>query len=131
MQELKIIVEGPNGRREIPNGSQLLTGERVIGQTRNLSTALPIIEQSGIPIGDYIAALLKPVAIALDKEDCTTCQGKRLVLNFTTALTDKYGVFKSAGIMVDLWKLAKQGDPCAVAAEIKRYLTNGNGSHTS
>ncbi len=82
---MNIILEGPNGRRLIPEGIKyrLGPGERIVGSEYSFEQAeearkLKVMaEQQGVGVGDLVAKLTKVFGIS----PCSKCQERQKVLN--------------------------------------------------
>src|SRR3990167_7295737 len=122
-----ISVLGPDGERKVLEGTAYVKkpGEvEISGDGRDGVDALTerIGMSVGVPVGKAMALLLKPLAIAMGKEDCTTCQGRKLALDFFTRLIQKDGSIKAVLSLKELFEIAGKGDPIAVASRIREML---------
>jgi len=81
----RIILEGPNGKREVEEGKvyKLLPGEKVIGSSLNVeirqeNAKLETLAKSkGMGVGDLVHKLTSVLGIP----HCAKCQERKLVLN--------------------------------------------------
>ena len=75
-----IILEGPNGQREVAEGKpyRMLPGEKVIGSRYKLVTLWEAFRSDeGLGIGDLVAAGTKLIGI----QPCSRCNKDRQALN--------------------------------------------------
>ncbi len=82
-----IIVEGPKGRREIPDGEAYGRNERMVGSYKTGDAFAAVTYHSGIPAGDLAAALLKTVGFKSwwDKVhggECLPCKHRQAAANY-------------------------------------------------
>lgn len=80
-----IILEGPQGRREVISGVayKLLPGEKIVGvaelglATNDNKKLQDLAKEQGVGVGDLVAKLTKAFGI----KPCSGCEQRRQVLN--------------------------------------------------
>lgn len=71
--------------------------------------------------GDWLKAFFTPVATLLGKQDCMSCEVRRVVTNAYARLKAKRGRMRALVAMWRLWRLATK-DPAKAATKLKEYL---------
>ena len=139
-----IILKGPTGEREVRASTatesfpyRLLPGEVIIGTRLDNSVpsyasvdpaALLVAEiegelgTDGKGVGDWAKRLLKPVALLLGKQNCLSCEARRLVLNAVTKLTEKHGKVEAKRIIKDLLVRSLKEEPSEILQSLKEVL---------
>lgn len=115
-----IVLQQPDGSiREVLEGSPYTQnpGERPVAVRE-------IGEQETLPagLGDYVAAMAKPVALALGLADCAACQTRQIVLN----LWKKLGPVKTANLIRRSFTEA----PEVIAEELRQWLPKEAGKNS-
>ena len=73
-------------------------------------------------VGNWIKVFAKPVAKALGKANCMSCEVRRVVGNAYGDLANKYGKAKAFAIIVDLIKKSAVNSELDVLMELKECL---------
>ncbi len=77
-------------------------------------------EALGPGAGDWIRAMVKPLAKFVGKDRCSTCEARRIATNAYAKLKVKYGQIEALKIIKELWTLS--GNPDATMLKLKEYL---------
>ena len=72
--------------------------------------------------GDWVAFFAKPVAIVLDKEDCLSCEFRRVCINSGKKLRRIYGPEEGKKKMKALIRRSFTEDAAALGLELKELL---------
>lgn len=138
-----IVLKGPDGERRIapdPDDGQfryrLLPGEKFDGsidpscggeialQPTNDKTAELLGEldrKLGKGGGDWLKVFFGPVALAIGKKDCMSCEVRRVITNAYANLKGKYGRIIALVKIAQLWRISTK-DPAKAAVKLKEYL---------
>ena len=137
-----IVLIGPEGKRRIPPDTdgqfryRLLPGEKFEGdidpncggeialQPFNDQTAGLLGELDaalGKGGGDWLKVFFAPVALAIGKKDCMSCEVRRVITNAYARLKKKRGRVRALLAIGKLWALSMK-DPAKAAAKLKEYL---------
>ena len=73
-------------------------------------------------VGDWIKVFAKPVAKALGKANCMSCEVRRVIGNAYGDLANKYGKVKALSIIIDLVKKSAVNSELDVLMELKECL---------
>ena len=73
-------------------------------------------------VGNWIKVFAKPVAKALGKANCMSCEVRRVIGNAYGDLANKYGKAKAFSIVVDLVKKSAVNSELDVLMELKECL---------
>jgi hypothetical protein len=73
-------------------------------------------------VGDWTKFFLKPVAMALNKEDCASCEFRTVCLNAGKRLRQLYGAVAGKQKMKDLILRSFKEDAAVLALELKKLL---------
>jgi hypothetical protein len=134
-----ILLKGPAGERKVMEGIpyRRLPGEVIAGTQlddavpayANVDPAAALVAEiegelgtEGKGIGDWAKRLLKPVALLLGKQNCLSCEARRLVLNAVTKLTEKHGQVEAKRIIKDLLARSLKAPPSEILQSLKDVL---------
>ena len=76
----------------------------------------------GKGLGDWVAFFAKPVALLLGKDNCLSCEFRKVCLNAVKKLRAKYGDAEGKRRAKELIKRSFTEDAGALALELKRLL---------
>jgi len=96
-----------------PNLEQVLA-------TKAIPLRQELDEALGGGAGDWIRAMVKPLAKFVGKQHCTQCEARRIATNAYAKLKVKYGQLEALRIIKELWTLS--GNPDATMLKLKDYL---------
>lgn len=71
--------------------------------------------------GDWLKVFFAPVAIAIGKKDCMSCEVRRVITNAYANLKAKRGRVRALLAIGKLWALSMK-DPAKAAVKLKEYL---------
>jgi hypothetical protein len=134
----RLIMERPDGSRyTIAPGENHPADHRAIGIERNgvdesedkatMQMLQEIEQELGAEAGtsgDWVAFFAKPIALVLDKEDCLSCEFRRVCLNCGKKLRRIYGPAEGKKKMKALIKRSFTENAQALGLELKKLLEN-------
>jgi hypothetical protein len=88
-------------------------------ETLPQSTFSELEKEIGAGIGDVIKVLAAPMAKIVGRENCSSCEGKRLGFNAVPELIRKHGLAKTGGILKELFQMQ---DKEQIAVKLKEHL---------
>src|SRR5690349_16119425 len=104
---MRVIIERPDGSRyTVAPGENYPSAHRPIGLENDDGAAIDAEEQAAMDMlqeierelgtekgetGDWVAFFAKPIAVVLDKDDCLSCEFRRVCLNAGKKLRRIYG----------------------------------------
>jgi len=134
---MNVIIERPDGTRYmVAPGANYPTDHHPVGIENNgvdvseeekaAMLMLQEIEQElgaeAGTSGDWVAFFAKPVAIVLDKEDCLSCEFRRVCINSGKKLRRIYGPEEGKKKMKALIRRSFTEDAAALGLELKELL---------
>lgn len=137
--EMNIIFEKPNGEKAtLPTGANHpadwvpidieRNGVNLSEEEQSAQAMLAEIErelaQEGQGPGDWIKFFAKPVALLLGKDNCLSCEFRRVCINAGKELYRRYGRDEGKRKMKDLIKRSFFEEPEPLFRELKELLEN-------
>lgn len=81
-------------------------------------------QELGSGAGDWIKVLAKPIAILLNKQNCMSCEVRRVVVNAYAILKAKHGRGEAGRMMKQLWQKSLNGDSeTEVLQQLKEWVS--------
>lgn len=134
---MNIVFEKPNGEKiTLAAGAQHPPDWRAVGVEKN-GVNLSEEEQSAQAIlgeierelalegkgaGDWIKSFAKPVALLLGKDNCLSCEFRRVCINATKKLCEKFGRQEGKAKVKELIKRSFKEEPEVLLKELKELL---------
>ncbi len=72
--------------------------------------------------GDVIKSIAAPVAKALGRQSCSSCEARRLAANAYSQLAARHGSLKAMGIITELYRLSITAPGDTVVDKLNEYL---------
>ena len=114
-----ILQDIEGNKRTIPENTPFVKqpGEKIVGVDHNCAQdkaqapanpntanalARELNHELGAGLGDFVKVLAKPIAWAIGKKNCSSCEARRVVLNAYGKLKAKHGMVEAVRIMKEI-----------------------------
>ncbi len=127
---LRLVAPGENFDSEWTPTGKILNSDGVSLSQEDLEARAMLAEierelaTEGKGLGDWVKFFAKPVALLLGKEDCLSCEFRKVCLNAVKKLRAKYSDAEGKRRAKELIKRSFTEEPQALFVELKTLLEN-------